>query len=86
MLQRAQQQALRANQHLVIVESDVIIQSDTLPRMLAEVHEGVGMVAAVTEDEQGEYNFPYHYYNKPRYHNQRIKVSNSLTKVNGCLV
>jgi hypothetical protein len=29
--------------------------------MLAEVHEGVGMVAAVTEDEQGEYNFPYHY-------------------------
>lgn len=61
VLQRAQQQALRDNQHLVIIESDVIIQSDTLSRMLAEVQQSVGMVAAVTEDEQGEYNFPYHY-------------------------
>ena len=67
VLQLAQKQALCANQHLVIVESDVIIQSDTLPRMLAEVHEGVGMVAAVTEDEQGEYNFPYHYLRHLRY-------------------
>ena len=61
VLQLAQKQALCANQHLVIVESDVIIQSDTLSRMLAEVQQSVGMVAAVTEDEQGEYNFPYHY-------------------------
>ena len=46
VLQHAQQQALRDNQHLVIIESDVIIQSDTLSRMLAEVQLGVGMVVA----------------------------------------
>lgn len=67
VLQMAQEEALDKGKHLVIVESDVIIQPDTLNRMLAKVEEGVGMVAAVTIDENGEYNFPYHYLRNLRY-------------------
>lgn len=67
VLQQSQQQALIENKHLLIVESDVIIKANTLNRMLEEVQEGVGMVAAVTVDERGEYNFPYHYLHRLRY-------------------
>ena len=67
VLQMAQEEALDKGKHLVIVESDVIIQPDTLNRMLAKVEEGVGMVAAVTIDENDEYNFPYHYLRRLRY-------------------
>ena len=67
VLQRSQQQALAENKHLVIVESDVIVQTDTLNRMLTEVQKGVGMVAAVTVDENNEYNFPYDYLRHLRY-------------------
>lgn len=67
VLQLAQQEALQTNRHLVIVESDVIVKTDTLNRMLADVKEGIGMVAAVTVDEDGIYNFPYHYLHRLRY-------------------
>lgn len=67
VLQLSQQEALAKNRHLVIVESDVIIRSDTLDRMLAQVQKCVGMIAAVTIDENGEYNFPYHYLHNLRY-------------------
>lgn len=67
VLQKAQQDALAQGKHLVIVESDVIIQAGTLDRMLTEVKDGVGMVAAVTVDENDEYNFPYHYLRRLRY-------------------
>ena len=67
VLQRARKQALAEEMHLVIVESDVIVATDTLDKMLAEVADGVGMVAAVTVDEQGKYNFPYHYVRGWRY-------------------
>ena len=68
VLQRAQLEALNGNKHLVIVESDVIIKQETLKRMAMEVQSGVGMVAAVTVDEYGTYNFPYHYVRRWRYH------------------
>jgi hypothetical protein len=61
VLQLAQQEALAENKHLVIIESDVIIQPVTLKLMATEVQSEVGMVAAVTVDEEGMYNFPYHY-------------------------
>ena len=61
VLQHSQQLALAENKHLVIIESDVMIQPHTLNRMLNEVQQGVGMVAAVTTDENCIYNFPYHY-------------------------
>ena len=67
VLQLAEQEALETGRHLVIVESDVIIKADTLTRMLEEVQAGVGMVAAVTVDEEGIYNFPYHYLHHLRY-------------------
>ena len=67
VLQKAQQDALAQGKHLVIVESDVIVQAGTLDRMLTEVKDGVGMVAAVTVDENDEYNFPYHYLRRLRY-------------------
>ena len=64
VLQEAQQEALNKNKHLVIVESDVIVGADSLTRLKDEVKEGVGMVAAVTVDEEGEFNFPYQYTRK----------------------
>lgn len=75
VLQLARKEALATNRHLVIVESDVIIQSDTLNRMFDEVQTGVGMVAAVTIDEDGEYNFPYHYVRRLRY---KIHAKNTI--------
>lgn len=57
----AQAHALAANQHLLIVESDVIVRAETIARMIAAVNEGVGMVAAVTHNTLGEVNFPYEY-------------------------
>lgn len=67
VLQLAQKEALSKQQHLVIVESDVLIQPHTLHRMTREVQNGIGMVAAVTVDEDGAYNFPYHYLHHLRY-------------------
>ena len=61
VLQLAQQEALQQDKHLVIVESDVIVQPHTLSSMAQALQQGVGMVAAVTVDEAGIYNFPYHY-------------------------
>lgn len=60
-LQDAQRNALAGNTHLVIVESDVLVQPDTLQRMADEVADGVAMVAAVTVDDEGMINFPYQY-------------------------
>ena len=60
VLQHARNTALSKGQHLVIVESDVMVQDDTLNRMVKQVSNGIGMVAAVTTNEEGVYNFPYH--------------------------
>ena len=61
----AQREALSKGAHLVIIESDVIVQADTIEK-LAEAQKAkdprpVGMVAAVTQDEEGQINFPYEY-------------------------
>lgn len=63
-LQDAQQDAINDNAHLVIVESDVTVNPDTISRMASEVHPGTGMVAAVTIDTEGNINFPYLYATK----------------------
>ena len=60
-LQDASRRALDTDSHLVIVESDVTINSDTFSCLQAAVGDGVGMVAAVTVDAEGEINFPYLY-------------------------
>ena len=61
VLQRAQQKALSDNAHLVIVESDVVVRPDTFRLLAEQVEQGVGMVAAVTVNEQGDINYPYDY-------------------------
>ena len=67
VLQLAQKQALNDNRHLVIVESDVMVKKDTLSLLAQQAQAGVGMVAAVTTNEEGIFNFPYHYLLKMRY-------------------
>ncbi len=59
VLIHARQQALQLHQDLCIIESDVFIQPHTLPRMVQAVSDGVGMVAAITINEQGQVNYPY---------------------------
>lgn len=61
VLRIAQQTALEMNVPLVIIESDVTIQPDTLGKMLtfSRENERCGMVGAVTTDESGNINFPY---------------------------
>lgn len=60
----AQRECLRNNRHLVIVESDVLVTGSTFRTMCASVRPQVGMVAAVTTDENGTVNFPYEYARK----------------------
>lgn len=84
VLQHAQQRALEEDKHLVIVESDVIVQAHTLSRMFEEVHKGIGMVAAVTVDEDGIYNFPYHYLRNLRYRFMRKKTFATRKRLSFC--
>lgn len=84
VLQLARQEVLDTGRHLVIVESDVIIKANTLDRMLEEVQEGVGMVAAVTVDEEGIYNFPYHYLHRLRYRCLSKKTINTKKRLSFC--
>ena len=61
VLIHAQAHALAKGEHLLIVESDVIVQHDTIRRMLDGMQEHTGMIAAVTQDAEGRVNFPYEY-------------------------
>jgi len=62
LLRTMQERALRSDEHLIIVESDVIVQPDTIERLLQTAQqEMVGLVAAVTKDDNGQVNFPYEY-------------------------
>ena len=58
----AQREALAKGQNLIIVESDVIVRPETINKLIVKSQEpSVGMVAAVTVDEEGNVNFPYEY-------------------------
>ena len=61
VLQLAQKKALELGIPLIIIESDVIIQKDTLNKMyeLSLSQTNCGMLGAITTDESGEVNFPY---------------------------
>lgn len=67
-LQDAQRKAIAAQADLMIIESDVMVQPDTIERMMEtsqpvnqSTSQPVGMVAAVTHDSNGHVNFPYEY-------------------------
>jgi len=66
VLQMAQKKALEDNADLLIIESDVIVQTDTIQRMYsyASLLEKPGMIAAVTIDYNRKINFPYLYAQK----------------------
>ena len=63
VLQTAQAMAIGKNCPLIIVESDVIVKPDTIANLLkiAKEKPDAGMVAAITVDKEGNYNFPYLY-------------------------
>ncbi|MBP6635966.1 MAG: glycosyltransferase family 2 protein, partial [Paludibacter sp.] len=66
VLQTAQQKAIADNAHLIIVESDVIVEKNTLQALAnyASTLDKPGMLAAVTVDKTRKINFPYLYADK----------------------
>ena len=66
VLQMAQQEAVSKEHDLLIIESDVVVRKDTIHCLQQAANNGmnIGMAAAVTEDDQGNINFPYEYANK----------------------
>ena len=61
VLQLAQKKALAENAHLIIVESDVVVEPRTIQKMMLQAAKvkNPGLIAAVTTGETGEINFPY---------------------------
>lgn len=61
VLQMAQQTALEHNVPLIIIESDVIINENTITELvtLNRRLKKTGMIGAITVDMNGNYNFPY---------------------------
>lgn len=59
ILLQSQKRAIIENKHLVIVESDVVVNQNTFISLVNHVSSKVGMVASVTKDLNGEINFPY---------------------------
>jgi hypothetical protein len=61
VLQKTQQEAIEAEAGLLIVESDVTVQPNTLQSLFdgAIERKDCGMAAAITTDESGAINFPY---------------------------
>ncbi|SHM64473.1 Glycosyl transferase family 2 [Cyclobacterium lianum] len=61
VLQFSQKKAIEADVPLIIVESDVTVQPNTLQQLLlfAQSNPRIGMVGAITHDKDGNINFPY---------------------------
>jgi hypothetical protein len=59
----AQKMALESKRDLVLVESDVIVKSNTIKNMISFQYENpsAGMVADITTDSRGKINFPYNH-------------------------
>lgn len=64
VLIHAQRECFARGQHLVIIESDVIIGKSTMDTLCAQVNPTIGLIAAATKDENGVVNFPYEYARK----------------------
>ena len=79
VLQKAQQLALEKKCPLVIIESDVVVQPDTLPELLQilKTKEKPGIVGAITVDKTGNYNFPYTF--EKEKNSETIDTSHSLS-------
>jgi hypothetical protein len=79
ILQLAQQEALKDNAHLLIVESDVIVANNTIEQLnkIAQNTENPGMLASVTVDAEENINFPYLYAKEFKY--GQIKTNKRLS-------
>lgn len=66
ILQIAQQRANFEKAHLLIIESDVIVEKNTIQQLYENVsnQEKPGLIAAITTDLNGKINFPYLYAHK----------------------
>ena len=68
VLRTAQREALETKRDLVIIESDVLVRPETIDRLgerrMANGERPIGMVAAVTVNDEGVVNFPYEYARK----------------------
>jgi GT2 family glycosyltransferase len=61
VLRMAQEKALQMNVPFIIIESDVIIQGNTITELI-KLHRRLkkpGLIGAITTDRGGNYNFPY---------------------------
>jgi hypothetical protein len=63
ILQIAQQRANFEDAHLLIIESDVLVEKNTIQQLYDQVSalEKPGLIAAITTDVNGTVNFPYMY-------------------------
>lgn len=59
VLKNAQEKALELQVPLIIVESDVVVKTESFNDLLAYLKPDTGMVGNITVDEAGEINFPY---------------------------
>ena len=81
VLQMAQKKALSDGAHLLIIESDVLVQRDTIQKLYdyCKLLDRPGMIAAVTTDADGVVNFPYLYAR-----NFKSKVVNTKKRLSFC--
>jgi GT2 family glycosyltransferase len=79
VLQMAQEKALKKKLPLIIIESDVVIEPDTITELLKinETVKNPGLVGAITVDTKGNYNFPYNFEKKKS--NEIVNTSHSLS-------
>ena len=79
VLQKTQQEAIEAEAGLLIVESDVTVQPNTLQSLFdgAIERKDCGMAAAITTDESVVINFPYLYAkgSKPKVYDEKKRFS-----------
>ncbi len=79
VLQKTQQEAIEAEAGLLIVESDVTVQPNTLQSLFdgAIERKDCGMAAAISTDESGAINFPYLYAKgrKPKVYDEKKRFS-----------
>jgi len=61
VLEMAQKMAIEKKCPLIIIESDVVVKSETIQKLIEiQTHaKNAGMVGAITVDIHGNYNFPY---------------------------
>ncbi len=63
VLQIAQKMAIESLLPLIIVESDVLLQKDTISQLVKQTGQfpKPGLIGAITTDNRGNYNFPYNF-------------------------